>query len=170
MVSASLKYLFDPRGRFSRSDMLPIAIGMVVFELLASHVASGPDLLFKALYAVMIWVGLSATIKRLHDTGHSGWWVLGGAAFICMWTALIAVGGLFALGREVLTPGSTGHFIILGFALLPPLSMTLWLHLAPGEIYKNEYGMPPLSSGSLPSVKDEQNSAAANRNSGIAAA
>jgi uncharacterized membrane protein YhaH (DUF805 family) len=169
MVSASLKYLFDPRGRFSRSDMLPIAVGVVAVEIISSQFASNAVLLFKLLSALMIWVAISSTIKRVHDIGHSGWWVLGGAAFICMWTALIAIGGLFFLGREVLTPGSTGHFIILGFVLPPPLSMTLWLHLAPGEIHKNEYGLPPASSRKSSPVRSEQNDAATNSNSGIPA-
>jgi uncharacterized membrane protein YhaH (DUF805 family) len=169
MVQTSLKYLFDPRGRFSRSDMMPIAIGMVTVEIFASQFAPHAVLLFKLLSALMIWIGISATIKRLHDIGYSGWWVFGGAAFICMWTALIAIGGLFALGREVLTPGSSGHFIILGFVLLPPLSMTLWLHVTPGEIYKNEYGMPPPSNEKPSSVLNEQNEAATNSNSGIPA-
>jgi uncharacterized membrane protein YhaH (DUF805 family) len=169
MIRACFKYLLDPRGRFSRSDMLSIAIGMVIFEVIAAQFPANSEILVKFLYAMVIWIGIAATMKRLHDTGHSGWWLLGGAAFLCMWTAVIAIGGLFILGREVLSPGSSGHFMTLGLVMLPAIAMTLWLHVAKGVAYKNQYGPPTISASNDSEISDAQSEAASNNNVGIPA-
>jgi uncharacterized membrane protein YhaH (DUF805 family) len=152
MVQSTLKRLIDPRGRVGRSEMLMLAAVLIGLEVLAAVITvqvgdngASPVFILKLL---MLLIGLTATIKRLHDIGYSGWWILGGAAILCMWTAIVAVGGLFVMGREVLMPGSTSHMTILALAMLPAIAMTLWLHVAAGEPYKNEYGNPsaPLSS------------------------
>jgi uncharacterized membrane protein YhaH (DUF805 family) len=149
MIQSALKQLFDPRGRLGRAEMLLLAAVLIGLEITAAVITqqageSGAAFVF-VLKSLMVIIGLSATIKRLHDMGYSGWWVLGGAGILCMWTAIVAIGGLFMMGREVLQPGSAGHLAILGLVMLPAVGMTLWLHVATGETYKNEYGHPSVS-------------------------
>jgi uncharacterized membrane protein YhaH (DUF805 family) len=146
-----LTSLFLPTGRGSRPEMLLAAVVMLTAEALL--MALGAQLngyVAMAIKGIVLWIGMVVTIRRLHDLGHSAWWVLSGAAFLCMWGTLILLSGLFFLGREVLIPGSIFHLVILSLTLLPALGMALWLHLAPGEPHRNRYGLPTQSPRPAP--------------------
>ncbi len=69
-----------------------------VFMMLAFMVDSG-FLLWIAwlLYLVVIWPAIAISIKRWHDRGKSGWWILIG--FVPL------IGGLWAL---IDLPGTSG--------------------------------------------------------------
>ncbi len=145
-----LSLLVDPRGRIGRFGLLVSASLMLGVEalilLLAPDQSAGLPLAFWPLKALGFWVGTTALIKRLHDVGKSGWWVLGGMAGLCMWSAVVALVFVFLLGGQAFQPGSAGHVMLLGILMLPALGATLWLHLAPGEPYANRFGQPPAAS------------------------
>lgn len=134
-------FLLDPRGRMSRQDLLVAATLMLMLDLLLASLAGGFALY--AVKALAYWIGIVGVIKRLHDVGQSGWWVLGGAAAICIWSAVIGIGMVALLGLGSLHPGETGYIVTLGLLMLPPLGMTLWLHLAEGETGMNRFGPEP---------------------------
>ena len=80
MVGACLSL----EGRIGRLRYLVVSTIVIVGVLLGWLVASivgdlGPVAL--ALYAaggiLALWLSLSAGVRRLHDIGHSGWWMLG---------------------------------------------------------------------------------------------
>ncbi|MFM9975060.1 MAG: DUF805 domain-containing protein [Beijerinckiaceae bacterium] len=139
--------LFDPRGRADRSDLLIAAGILIVLEVLMLLLQNAPggfgSAPVYALQGLMLFIGTVVTIRRLHDLGRSGWWILGGIAGFCIWTAIIAVSGLFVSGRELLSPGSNSIMVFGGLLMLPALGVTLWLHLADGEPFKNRFGYPP---------------------------
>jgi uncharacterized membrane protein YhaH (DUF805 family) len=173
MIPFIFRLLFDPRGRAGRTELLLGASVMLGLEMVClmlwAQFGESVSSLVVVIKAVEILIGVSATIKRLHDTGHTGWWVLGGAAILCMWTAVVALGGIMLVGRDVLIAGSIGHLVILGLVMLPALGMTLWLHLAEGVVYKNKYGVPPNSLFAKPffaSERTESSFAAAATNEG----
>jgi uncharacterized membrane protein YhaH (DUF805 family) len=151
-----LTSLFVPTGRGSRGEMLFAATVMLAVEfLLLTFGAQINNSIAMILKAIAFWIGVVVMIRRLHDLGHSGWWVFAGAAFLCMWGTLILLSGLFFLGREVLMPGSVFHMVIGGLALLPAIGVALWLHLASGEPHRNRYGLPT-SRPSSPTVSDAE--------------
>jgi uncharacterized membrane protein YhaH (DUF805 family) len=138
--------LFDPRGRADRSHMLVAAGALLMLETLVFLVqdrlggAASPSVM--AVKVLMALIGLVAIIRRLHDLGLSGWWALGGLAGLCMWTAVIALAGMLLMGRDVLAPGSLSAIVIAGCVMLPALGATLWLHLAEGDAFRNQFGYP----------------------------
>ncbi len=82
-VSAWKKY-FDFSGRASRSEFwyfslfnLIIQIGVsVLFGLLGESMAT-IGLVITGLYGLAAFIpGLAVSVRRLHDTNKSGWWLL----------------------------------------------------------------------------------------------
>ncbi len=142
-----LSFLLDPRGRIGRFGLLVSATLMLAVEALllvmTPEQADGLPFYLWPLKTLELWVGMTALIKRLHDVGRSGWWVLGGMAGICIWSAVVAVVFVFVLGGQAFQPGSTGFVTLLGILMLPALGLAFWLHLAPGDPFANHYGPPP---------------------------
>ena len=104
------------------------------------------------LVTFLIFVGLcvpamSVTIRRLHDTGRSGWWLLllalpavvGGVLMVFGGLAVVAaIGfgvemGLFGLGTMMI-----GALIALGGAV-----WWVYVFVQPSQPGMNEYGPPP---------------------------
>ena len=79
-------FLFSFKGRISRLEWWEFAIPYVVFLALlywaeSSFAASGPRKTYVAIaifvvYAVALYMWLAVNVKRCHDRGHSGWFVL----------------------------------------------------------------------------------------------
>lgn len=53
-----------------------------------------------AVYIVVIWISLAVSVKRWHDRGKSGWWVLIGL--------IPLIGGIWALIETGFLPGDPG--------------------------------------------------------------
>jgi uncharacterized membrane protein YhaH (DUF805 family) len=79
-----IKHYTDFNGRASRREywffflidlVIAIAAGFID-QLVGIYTASGVGLVL-GLYSLFIFLpNLAVTIRRLHDTGRSGWWVL----------------------------------------------------------------------------------------------
>ncbi|MCL1594474.1 MAG: DUF805 domain-containing protein [Actinomycetia bacterium] len=97
--------LFKFDGRINRAKFW-IGIGViwvatVVVLTLAFAVNSAIFwLLAIVVYVVTIWIGLAVSIKRWHDRGKSGWWILIGFVPI--------IGGLWALIETGFLEGDKG--------------------------------------------------------------
>jgi uncharacterized membrane protein YhaH (DUF805 family) len=88
MGSASTNYFkwlyFSVRGRIGRQAywlfmILPCFLTgiMLGFLIPALHIPIRMVLvLFFILLPVLVWVGIAVSVKRLHDIGLSGWWVM----------------------------------------------------------------------------------------------
>jgi uncharacterized membrane protein YhaH (DUF805 family) len=141
--------LLDPRGRMSRQDMLVAATLMLMIDMVLASLATG--FLLYAVKGIAYWIGGVGIVKRLRDTGRTGWWLLGGLVVFFIWAAVIGVGMVFVLGLEPLHPGAPGYVMVLGLLMLPALGAALWLHLAEGERGMNRYGGEPegVFAGSL---------------------
>lgn len=88
-------------------------------------------LLVVAAMVGLIWVNLALTVKRLHDTGHSG--------VHAIWIALIVV---LAVVSAFSNP-------VLAFILLAAIvGIFCWLAYAPGEEGRNLFG--PAPDGAVP--------------------
>ena len=105
-----LLFKFDGRinrGKFWAGIAVSWGIGLVFAILLSITVGSGSGALSGilvfvgiALYVMLIWIGLAISIKRWHDRGKSGWWIL--IAFIPI------IGGLWALIETGFLEGDAG--------------------------------------------------------------
>jgi uncharacterized membrane protein YhaH (DUF805 family) len=77
-------FYFSVRGRVGRQAfwlfmVLPFfLIGIVLgFLILSLHIPFRMVLvLLFTLLPVLVWVGIAVSVKRLHDIGLSGWWVI----------------------------------------------------------------------------------------------
>ncbi|MEL7544162.1 MAG: DUF805 domain-containing protein [Pseudomonadota bacterium] len=147
---------FDPRGRCNRRGLLyimgvtltlqiVIAVGVVT----AKVAFVGP--LATAIKLTFLWIAISATIQRLHDTGRSGWWLAAAFVFLVVWMALMGVGLPILVattwGPHLISFTSPAFYAILLLSYAPILGGALWLHFAAGENVDNKYGPVPGASG-----------------------
>jgi uncharacterized membrane protein YhaH (DUF805 family) len=104
MNSSVLSLLFSFRGRIGRRIFLKFVVGCGVgfrlIDLLASssvdHLAaravSGPvDLFWLAVTLALVWIGLAAEVRRLHDFGWSGWRLTAPLAVALVWALVGAM-------------------------------------------------------------------------------
>jgi uncharacterized membrane protein YhaH (DUF805 family) len=144
--------LFDPRGRVDRKGLFWLAMALLVCQgLLATLIMidhSGPAMVAAvAVKAVLLWIGLVALIKRLHDIGLSAVWIPIGLFAIIVWSNLAALGLTFTVGLDALNPLRPEFGFTFGLCLVPPFGGLLWLHFAKGHAAPNRYGVPPGPSG-----------------------
>ena len=78
--------VFDGRARRQEywmfvliSTLLPI-LAMILAGALGMPMGNGATVLFAVYYVTMLLPSIAVWVRRLHDTGRSGWWVL--ASFI----------------------------------------------------------------------------------------
>ena len=81
-----LHFLFSFEGRISRLEWWEFSIPYAVFVSLlylsqSDFAESGPRKTYVAIaifvvYAVALYMWLAVNVKRCHDRGHSGWFVL----------------------------------------------------------------------------------------------
>lgn len=96
------------------------------------------------LYAHLL-PGIAVTVRRLHDTGRSGWWLLRFMLFYFLAMVLAFVITISIL--EAISAGRiTGLFLGFGIFFLTGISFQIWILLLmtedshPGE---NKYGPNP---------------------------
>jgi uncharacterized membrane protein YhaH (DUF805 family) len=143
-------FLFSPFGRVSLGQvwfwfLLPVFIANVVaavVDIVAFETApeeTGP--VTALLGFALAWPSIAVSVKRYHDHGMTGWWVLIGAIALGIATASgLAAAALWA------DPGAAPPLLmVMTFAISAALA--LWVlarcYLLPGEPRANEHGPPP---------------------------
>jgi len=97
--------LLDPRGRISRRSwwlwgvLLPL--GLALYFTVVLRVAGvsprGTDIVVNLL---LLWPALAVSVKRWHDRGKSGWWVLVALIPFVGWLWLLVENGLLRGDRD----------------------------------------------------------------------
>jgi uncharacterized membrane protein YhaH (DUF805 family) len=130
-----------PRLRYFLLSLIPAIIAFAAGIVLAIDFARGlaglqePLLVACAVVFVLAWiVGLSLTVRRLHDLELSGWWILA----IWIVPAALEAGAVQWLNNPQL--GST-------LSSVAALLIGLWLCLAPGTRGANRFGPDPRGTG-----------------------
>ncbi|MBN2638749.1 MAG: DUF805 domain-containing protein [Bacteroidales bacterium] len=98
-----LKQYADFNGRARRTEYWMFVLFNLIFSLVASFLDSifGSYVIVAILYALVLLVpSLAVTVRRLHDTGKSGWMIL---------VSLIPVVGAIWLIILLLTEGVAGN-------------------------------------------------------------
>lgn len=163
-MGAYMNFLFNPNGRISRKD---IWLKFFLVSIIASFVSGAIDAavgveLFSAIVSLFfLWPGFAVPIKRFHDRGMTGWWVLfvvlGGTfsfiiMFLPLWEPIMAnLNDLEALDEErlteALTQGSGMATLMIGFFMFLGVAIFAFVvnYCLPGEQGTNRYGPDPLN-------------------------
>lgn len=72
---------FKFNGRLSLKDYwiywnIPLIILILITQLAANNGYEGNENIIKIFNLLLLFIFLSTSVKRLHDLGKSGWWVL----------------------------------------------------------------------------------------------
>ena len=145
----------DFSGRAPRSEywwyvlatIIANLIAMVLDSILGLDRAVGPyGILSTLLMLALLVPGLAVSVRRLHDTNRSGWWVL--IAVIPYLMVGVAAGMAAATG-SMAGLGTAGILSILAFIGLIVLLVFMILPGTPGD---NRYGPNPLGSEATPAA------------------
>jgi uncharacterized membrane protein YhaH (DUF805 family) len=152
-----LKKYADFTGRAPRAEFWWFYLGTLVAYLVAMIVDSlvgiellGPYGLFTLLIAVaLILPGLAATVRRLHDTNRSGWWVL--IAVVPYFIMGVMMGRSMASGD---TAGMASAGLVGLIALAGGIAMIVFMVL-PGNKGDNRFGPDPYAGESGAAIAAE---------------
>lgn len=144
--------LADPRGRFDRVDFIWAAVTLVAAQLAFAFgvwLTNSSFLGWRGVLANLVfgWLGFAAISRRLHDVGHSSWWLLASLMAWLVTALIVALAVALIVGPDALEMGSPAFWATFSALMLPPAALALWLHLAAGEPGPNRYG-PVLVQGS----------------------
>jgi uncharacterized membrane protein YhaH (DUF805 family) len=139
MQQAARQFSFS--GRADRHDLLVVSVVLGIVELARMWLPL-PQLLSWCFTGLVLWIGCAAMARRLHDTGRSGWWMVGGLAFSLGWMVASVILCMMAFGLDALRPGNALYPVSLGIAFLAPMGALLWLHVQPGDAAANRFGLP----------------------------
>ena len=155
------RQLIDPRGRCNRQGFLALALVLLALQTVAGIILAvngkpidGP--LAMTLNAPLMWVGAMAVLKRLHDMGRSGWWVLASFVGWIVGAVVVATVATMVLGQQNMQMGSVGFWIVFAMITLPAFGGLLYLHAAPGDATANQYGDVPGALGFSPAPQREE--------------
>jgi uncharacterized membrane protein YhaH (DUF805 family) len=128
-------HLFTAQGRNDRTQFWIVFVLCWMAEAVAGALttAAGGNTLAEATSLLLIFgsmgVGVLNMIKRLHDLGRSGWWLL---------AVTILFAPLAAMGESVWTSDQTSIVAILAYGLVS-LALLLLLGLLPGQQAPNRF-------------------------------
>ena len=139
----------DFSGRAPRSEywwyvlatVIAYIVAMILDNILGLDAMVGPYGVFTALLMLGLLVpGLAVTVRRLHDTNRTGWWVL--VAVIPYFIVGVTM-GMAAASGSMAGLGTAGLFSIVAFVGGIVLLVFMVLPGTPGD---NRYGANPLGS------------------------
>ena len=140
----------DFNGRAPRAEYWWYTLAIIVVAIVISIIESilglgqtvGPYGLLSLLFMVALIVpGLAVTVRRLHDTNRSGWWIL--VAVIPYAILGFMAGGAVASG-DMTGMGTAGLFGIV--ALVGAIVLLVFMVL-PGNKGDNRFGPDPYAGG-----------------------
>jgi uncharacterized membrane protein YhaH (DUF805 family) len=131
MLFFLLGLMTAPAGNFAKETMDPIA---------AMQLVSSMGVSFGLPLVVMGWIGSALQVKRFHDRGRSGLWILAPMVPAFMIVSSI-VGGLMTGSH----PEQVLSSVIMWFVLLQVVHLVMFVDLGcmPSKPGPNKYGNPP---------------------------
>jgi uncharacterized membrane protein YhaH (DUF805 family) len=144
--------ILDPRGRADRKGLIMTAAvlvgaqaGLAGASYLTNFTLTGGMAL--TIEGVLLWLGLVAVSKRLHDLGCGlkclGWGLLATMSL----SIAVAFTAMLLFGEDVLLPGAPGYLAVAAAVFAPVIVLTIWLHCAKGDAGTNRFGPPPDETG-----------------------
>ena len=71
-----LKELFNFSGRIGRGEFWAVTVPLSVVTVVLFFIGQSVPAILVIGLVPAAWIGLATSVKRLHDIGASGWWVL----------------------------------------------------------------------------------------------
>jgi uncharacterized membrane protein YhaH (DUF805 family) len=127
-------------------------IAMIIDNIISINVWSvyGPVTVLVAL--ALLVPSIAVTVRRLHDTGRSGWWILlpiGAACLMLVFGGAAMIGGAAAGGAAGMIAGA-GLMMLFGLlAIIADIVLIVFCAL-PGTPGDNRYGPNPYGAAGDP--------------------
>jgi uncharacterized membrane protein YhaH (DUF805 family) len=89
-IKLGLKHMMNFKGRARRSEFWYWILAIFIINTVTSFFNDGSffSLTFdNTIFIILCLISLSITVRRLHDTNHSGWW-----AYTCFITSITMIG------------------------------------------------------------------------------
>jgi uncharacterized membrane protein YhaH (DUF805 family) len=154
-----MNFLFSPNGRINRYQywlhfMLPY-IGISIVAAIADVMVFGPPEpgatgaqalgVFGLIVGLFFfWPSIAVTVKRLHDRGISGWWVIWPFVPLVVAGTLFLTSGYTAETARTMPPGHAYPLLFLaGLFLLSTIIVTIQTWFLPSQQGENDYGEEP---------------------------
>ncbi|MCC1491540.1 DUF805 domain-containing protein [Cognatishimia sp. F0-27] len=132
-------------GRTARPEFWTFAVFLLVALIVLTLVA---PMLGGAFLLVSALPGTAATVRRLHDMGRTGWWVLLPAIVLPAWLMVWIASAAAALAVRVDLLDDDRYFLgATGIAFLAAAIFGTWL-AAPSDPGPNAYGPAPQGGAS----------------------
>jgi len=154
----SARWLFTFHGRLGRGRWWLAFVVQYIIVVVASLFAGlitpagtggGPPagapnvpaaFLMLAIFAVATWISLATSVKRLHDLGVSGWWIVP----LLLW---LMAGSAVSIAAP---PSGLVGGVLMYIGLSMMLAPILYLGAVPGQAGENRFGSDPRSEGGQP--------------------
>ncbi len=134
------EHYLDFQGRCARREFwyYVLAYFVIYIGLAIIQAVIGTRVLTGLFGLALLLPGLGISVRRLHDTDRSGWWILIGVVPVFL---------MIVLGAAALAGGEVGS-AILSAVLLPILTLAaaallIYWYAQPGTAGDNSYGPPP---------------------------
>lgn len=126
-----------------------VSMGLALIEELLGFGDSGP---FSMVYSLAILLpGLAVTFRRLHDTGRSGWWIIGFYLSIVIVSSVLlysVLGTMNGVDVDTSRQALFGVFgIIFGLAFVIYAFAILYFLCQDSHVGPNKYGPNPKNEG-----------------------
>ena len=143
------EHYVDFAGRCGRRTFWYYVAAYVVCYVVLAIVQGifGTHVLTWLLSLALLLPGLGISVRRLHDTGRSGWWLLIGVVpgvLLAMMSALALAGGAGA--------SAFAFAMLLPILMLAAAALLIYWYVQPGTAGANQYGPPPSDVPSAPAV------------------
>jgi uncharacterized membrane protein YhaH (DUF805 family) len=150
-----LRKYADFSGRAPRAEYWWFYLGSVILNFLAGLLDGAlgtSEIISGAVSLALLLPSLAVTVRRLHDTDRSGWWLLAFVAVFGVIGAMAVLGGP-SLGQSF---GSTaGMFTFMMVAVLAMLAVGITMlvfMVQEGTEGENRYGSDPYGPDNLEQV------------------
>lgn len=94
-LKAATGKLFVFKGRSRRSEYWWVMLAVLIAYILLELIPYVGDILTIVISILMLGI----TTRRLHDTGHSGWWIVADFIASCAFMFIIASVGLYSMTK-----------------------------------------------------------------------
>lgn len=108
-----------------------------IFSFVIAHIVAG-------IFALAtVTPGLSAAVRRMHDAGRSGWWLVLPAVVVPAWLLVWIASAAAAMAVRVDTLDNDIYFLTASAVMLVVVVITLIWLAAPSQPGSNRYGPNP---------------------------
>jgi len=137
-IQSFISHWLSFRGRACRAEYWYVGLANGVITTLNTWTSGHPGVAQTTTYEWIIMVPLLAlTVRRLHDTGRSAWWLL---LHLPLYAGMVGMAVLNP-SKTAMAPGLVLLLVLGSFCAL----WNLWLMVLPGEAGSNVYGSNPLA-------------------------